>query len=363
MSNPPNFKCFTFRSSVCFRIFSLIQGILRKLCGFLFRRAPLIIFAAVLIMSQPLISICIPGYKKPQYVVRCLESIIKQDYPNKEVVISDDSPDEDIKLAIQQFTSQIDIRYYHNQAPLKTPRNWNAALDKGNGAYQILMHQDDWFHSNHALTIFHNEIVKTNADFVFCQNTAIDEHGRKIILQAIPRLLKEMSEKPNHLLLAQVIGPPSNTLLKRSVKTRYDERLIWLVDVDYYSRMLKEGFKYSYIPQHLVSIGLHEDQTTVFVRNNPGIIVKENILFAEKIGEPAFADILIYDYYWRLLRNYGMRSEEDIKKQVPGIPHVISHMLRAQKQIPLKVLQFGPASKSLMLVNFLSWKMKSRSHE
>jgi len=314
-------------------------------------------------MSQPLISICIPAYKKPQYVVRCLESIIKQDYPHREVIISDDSPDEDIKQAVQPFTSQIDIHYFRNQPPLKTPRNWNAALDHGKGQYLILMHQDDWFHSDSALTIMANELEKTHADFVFCQNTAIDEHGRKLILQAIPTLLKEMSEKPNHLLLAQVIGPPSNTLLKRTVKTRYDDRLIWLVDVDYYSRILKEGYKYSYIPQHLVSIGLHEDQTTVFVRNNPGIIVRENMLFADKITASAFADIKIYDYYWRLLRNYGIRSIDDIRKHVNVIPLVIQHMLKAQQKIPLKVLQFGPASKSLMLMNFLSWKMKPPSHE
>jgi glycosyltransferase involved in cell wall biosynthesis len=313
-------------------------------------------------MIKPLISICIPAYKKPQYVVRCLESIIKQDYKLVEVIISDDSPDEDIKVAIQPYLNQLTVKYFHNKVALKTPKNWNAALDKGTGDLLLLLHQDDWFHSEDALSTFVKGFEQSNADFVFCQNTAIDEEGNKIILQAIPSLLKEMDKKPNHLLLAQVIGPPSNTMIKRSVKIKYDERFIWLVDVDYYSRMLKAGYKYKYINRHLVSIGLHEDQTTVFCRMNSDIIFKENIWFANKLETNAFKDIYIYDYYWRLLRNYKVRSIEDIRAnnvQLSELPGVIKFMLNFQKRFPLSMLKNGIISKFLMTLNYLTWKLKS----
>jgi hypothetical protein len=113
----------------------------------------------------------------------------------------------------------------------------------------------------------------------------------------------------------------------------------------------------------LVSIGLHEDQTTVFCRTNNDIIFKENIWFANKIGMQAFNDILIYDYYWRLLRNDKIRSIKDILAnniQENEIPGVIFHMLNFQKKIPLSLLKRGLISKSLMAVSFLIWKIKSR---
>jgi glycosyltransferase involved in cell wall biosynthesis len=313
-------------------------------------------------MVQPLVSICIPAYQKPQYVVRCLESIIKQDYKHVEVVISDDSPDEDIKQAIEPYTKQLDIHYFHNQPPLRSPRNWNAALDKGRGDYLLLLHQDDWFQADYALSTFVEALKDESIDFVFCQNTAIDEDGKKVILQARPYLLKEMAEKPNHLLLAQVIGPPSNTMLRRQVDVRYDERFIWLVDVDYYTRILKKGYRYRYIDQHLVSIGLHEDQTTVFCRTNSDIIFKENIWFAGKLEPEAFRDILIYDYYWRLLRNYGIRKVEDIlanKVKREEIPPVILHMLSFQKKLSLGLLNIGPFSKAAMSMSYASWRSKN----
>jgi glycosyltransferase involved in cell wall biosynthesis len=293
-------------------------------------------------------------------VVRCLESILKQDYKSVEVIISDDSPDEDIKQVIQPFSAQLNISYFHNQPALGSPKNWNAALDKGKGAYLLLMHQDDWFHAPDALSALLKASVEHNADFVFCQNTAIDEDGKKIILQARPQLLRTMASHPNHLLLAQVIGPPSNTLLKRSVATRYDEKFIWLVDVDYYSRMLKEGYRYHYIERHLVSIGLHEDQTTVFCRLHADIIFKENIWFAGKIGAAAFHDILIFDYYWRLLRNNNIRSIEDIEAnnlKREEVPAVILHMLTFQKKIKPELLKNGPLSKSFMSLCYLGLRL------
>lgn len=313
-------------------------------------------------MFLPLISIGIPAYKKPQYVVRCLESILKQDYKRLEVIISDDSPDEDIKDAIQPYINLVDIKYYHNEPALRSPKNWNNAMDKSSGDLVLLMHQDDWFHAPDALGTYVKAFEDPAVDFVFCQNTAIDEDGRKIILQERRSLLQNMAQKPNHLLLSQIIGPPSNTMLRRSVNIRYDERFIWLVDVDYYARILKSGYKYKYIEKHLVSIGLHEDQTTVFCRTNADIIFKENIWFAGKIEKDAFSDLLIYDYYWRLLRNYKIRSIEDIQSNkvlASEIPGVILHMLQLQKKLPLSLLRNGLFSKVFMTISYSLWKAKN----
>jgi GT2 family glycosyltransferase len=160
-------------------------------------------------------------------------------------------------------------------------------------------------------------------------------------------------------VLAQVIGPPSNTMLRTSIrdKVQYDEDLIWLVDVDYYVRVLQAGIDYVYLDEHLVSIGLHEDQTTVFCRNNSEIILKENILFAYKIGENAFKDLKIYDYYWRLLRNDAVKSIEQIIASgviTEKILPLFSHMLNLQNKLPSRVLKFGASSKILMFLNYLT---------
>ncbi len=48
-----------------------------------------------LVMNFPKVSIMIPTYNQQKYIVRAIESALSQDYPNMEIVISDDnSPDE-----------------------------------------------------------------------------------------------------------------------------------------------------------------------------------------------------------------------------------------------------------------------------
>jgi glycosyltransferase involved in cell wall biosynthesis len=309
-------------------------------------------------MSEPKISICIPVYQKPEYVIRAIQSIAKQDHKNVEIILSDDSPSSDLKLAIQPYISELDIKYYHNQPALKSPINWNNALDKATGDFYMLLHQDDWLESDKALSIFLKAFSDNpSVGFVFCKNTAIQPDGQIITLQAIPSLLMDMSKRPHHILRANVIGPPSNTMLRKGIQIRYDESYIWLVDVDYYIQLLTKGYQYHYLDQHLVSIGLHEDQTTVFCRNNEDVIVKENIWFAHKLGNAAFNDVLIYDYYWRLLRNYSIRSIADLNAmgvENSKILWVIRKMLNVQMKFPLALLKIGPISKLLMFSCYLA---------
>jgi glycosyltransferase involved in cell wall biosynthesis len=314
-----------------------------------------------------MVSICIPAYKKPEFVKRVLDSLLIQSYRDLEVVISDDSPDDGVKLAIESYKNQLNIHYYQNNPSLTSPKNWNAAIDKSSGDYFMLMHQDDWFHDPQAIEKFLSTFNQNpNASFVFSRNTALKPSGEFVVLQGIPSLVHHLNDHPNRLVMAQVIGPPSNIMLKKEVKYKvsYDERFIWLVDVDYNSRLIKEGFDYAYVDEHLVTIGLHQDQTTEYVGANLDIKFRENIWFAQKIGAKSFDDWQLYDYFWRLLRNFKIRGEEDIEKnklKLADLPADLLHMYRWQIRIPYFLLKLGLTSKLLMILNYF-FHHKSRAH-
>ena len=311
-----------------------------------------------------MVSICVPAYKKPAYVVRLLEAVLLQSYKDVEVVITDDSPDDSVKIAIEPYKNQLNIQYFHNVPSLGSPMNWNKSISLSKGDHFILMHQDDWFHDPQALRIMLDTFdTNPDASFVFCKNTAQKPDGTYVVLQAIPSLPYQLKQYPNRLVLAQVMGPPSNVMLKKEVKDKvqYDERFIWFVDVDYNARLIKAGFDYAYIDQHLVTIGLHKDQTTEFVGENLDIKFRENIWFAAKMGAEAFDDWKIFDYYWRLLRNFKIRTEKDFqqnKLSIADISPVLLHMFNGQKRVPYFLLQMGLFSKIFMFLNFVIWKLK-----
>src|SRR3954463_5822686 len=144
-------------------------------------------------MHRPLISICIPAYKQPQHVERALLSIVKQTYKHVEVVVSDDSPDESVKLITDAYINQLNIKYYHHVPALKSPANWNAALDKASGELLMLLHHDDWLNTEDALVSYVQAFEEhPDVDFVFSRNTGVDKSGREYVLQAIPKLLHEL---------------------------------------------------------------------------------------------------------------------------------------------------------------------------
>src|SRR2546423_12636792 len=100
---------------------------------------------------QPLISICIPSYNEPELLERALLSIINQDYKNVEVIISDDTPDESVKKIIPEYSNRLQLSYYQNLPSLGSPKNWNAALNKGKGEYLMLLHHDDWLANSNSI--------------------------------------------------------------------------------------------------------------------------------------------------------------------------------------------------------------------
>ena len=309
-------------------------------------------------MHQQRVSICIPCYNKPDYVNRCLESIRIQTYKNIEVILSDDSNNNEIESLLIKYPD-LNIQYLHNNIPLKSPRNWNHALDAASGDLIMLLHQDDWLAEPHTIEVFVQNLSKHDIDFAFCKNIGIDEDGNKIYFQNEEKI-PDLSDFPDYLVIRCVIGPPSNVMFRQKIKIRYDENLIWLVDVDYYIRLLKSGCKYQYINKHLVNIGIHPDQTTEFVRANRSIALKENLFVANRIGRYPLYHINLYDYYWRLIRNYNIRSYgqlellEIVNKEMEK---VFSIMVKSQTKVPQKLLKNGFISKTVMFLTYLRWRL------
>jgi glycosyltransferase involved in cell wall biosynthesis len=306
---------------------------------------------------KPLVSICIPTYKQPDLLKRTLESIQRQTYKNIEIIVSDDSPDDAVSALCMQLQASLPIRYYRNEKALGSPANWNAALAKAEGAYVMLLHHDDWFLKNDALERYIN-VFATNPklDAVFSRHNPVDEKGGQTPTKLEPALIAQLKSLPDLLIRSNQVGPPSNLVLSARMLRRYDEKYIWLVDVEYYIRLLKGGVNFYFLNERLMHIGIHKDQITEFCYQHPDIIVKENIWLAAQVDKKAWQDIKFYDHYWRLLRNNKIRS----KAQLLGmgltqdqLPPVILRMIGLQKKLPSTLLRNGMISKIGMSLSYL----------
>lgn len=95
----------------------------------------------------PLISVVLATYNGAQYLPTQLDSVLQQDYPNIEIIISDDNSQDDTLAIIERYQAlhpsiQL-VRSLSNQGYIK---NFEQGCKLAKGAYVALCDQDDKWH-------------------------------------------------------------------------------------------------------------------------------------------------------------------------------------------------------------------------
>ena len=301
------------------------------------------------------ISICIPSYQRISYLERLLDSIAIQSYKNFEVVITDDSPDNSIEELLRKNKSIANVRYFKNKTALGTPENWNEAIRNANGAWIKLMHDDDWFANENSLQEFYEATLKyPNCSFIFSayNNVADNKKPQPVFLNPIGKYL--LQQNPLNIFKRQYVGNPSCTLIKKEVELLYDNQFKWVVDFEYYIRCLQKVKTFYYIDKALINVGINDTQVTQYSFRNPEIEIRENQLMIEKMGAGILRNIFVYDHYWRLYRNLGIRNANDISTYYSKPIHpLLLQMIAFQQMVPTSFLKIGIFSKLFMSGSFL----------
>jgi glycosyltransferase involved in cell wall biosynthesis len=303
---------------------------------------------------NPLVSICIPAYRQPELLERCLTSVLAQTYKRVEVLITDDSPEEDVKIVVECFRGKLNITYVKNTKPLGSPANWNEALQLAKGEYIMLLHHDDAFASEKSLAVFLSPFRQDpTPDFVFARNPTVERLSDGKPFDA--SFFFKFYRSPDLLLAGNVIGAPSNVLLKASAVEWYNTKYKWIVDIEFYIRLFRKRRRFFYIDQKLIDIGIHSGQVSNDCADNHTVLLYENISYAAE-NNLQIINGRLYDFYWRLLRNAGTRRLSQLTEtglQEAGIPSFIRQMVSVQQKFPPGVLRNGFASKALMAMSYL----------
>jgi glycosyltransferase involved in cell wall biosynthesis len=302
------------------------------------------------------ISICIPAYKRTQFLKRLLDSIAIQTYTDYDVIVSDDSPANEVEILCKLFAKKMTLKYYKNTPALGTPENWNQAIQQANGNWIKIMHDDDWFSRKDSLMKFANTIkAAPESGFIFSAYNNVYESTGKAEPVFMDRFRKRrMLENPVTLIAKNVIGPPSVVMHKNNKQHYYDKNVKWVVDMDFYIRFLQTSKPY-FVNEALINVGVNKEQVTQYTFGVPEVHLKENFYLLNKVGEKNLRNIIVFDAWWRLIRNFTVRDVNQIRSigyegRVPGL---IVRMMAFQKSIPKVILQQGIFSKLFMTACYL----------
>lgn len=125
------------------------------------------------------ISVIIPVYKVEPFLDRCVDSVLKQAYPNLEVILVDDgSPDRCGAMCDAWAQKYPSIHVIHKEnGGLSSARN--AGIEEASGEFLVFIDSDDYI-SPDMIAKLHHALVTNDADMSICNICYVDENGKSL---------------------------------------------------------------------------------------------------------------------------------------------------------------------------------------
>jgi glycosyltransferase involved in cell wall biosynthesis len=216
---------------------------------------------------EPLVTFVVPCYKLAHMLPECVNSILKQDYENFEVLIMDNcSPDRTPEVA-QSFNDPR-VKHIRNESNLGHIRNFNKGISLARGKYVWMVLVDDMLRSPHVLGRY-VDLMERNpgVGFVFCRGVELHEGKETGIARWADHGDEDHIWKDGSFFHRLI---EANRVVACSVFVRkecypkpgpYQLDLPWASDW-YVSCMIAMHFDVAYLSEPMVTVRIHEQSLT-----------------------------------------------------------------------------------------------------
>lgn len=266
---------------------------------------------------MPKVSICIPTYNNLIAFQRCLESVLIQTYKEYEVIITDDSTNDDIKNYLSTLQLTDNIHYYKNQQSLGSPENWNESIRKALGEYIKILHHDDFFTYENSLQIFVDLLDQNpETDFACVASRRYYNDSKTFgeTHQPSEQQIDGIKKNPSSLLNGNYIGAPSAVIYRNKTNLLFDKNTIWFVDIDFYYQILSKNNSIAVSDLDAISIGLGDSQITVQAENDKIINIKEFFYLLDKWQINKLKNTIFEDSAFNVLQKYNIKNKREIRE-------------------------------------------------
>ncbi len=196
----------------------------------------------------PIVTILIPVYNGSNYMREAIDSALAQTYKNIEVIVVNDGSNDGGKTREIALSYGNKIRYFEKEnGGVSTALN--LAIKEMKGEFFSWLSHDDVYYPDKILEQLKFYLSLDNPKtIIFSDEDIIDAEG-KIIQKRSLKLINERNDN-FHLLLYSHIGGCSLLIPKRAFEESgpFNESLKTTQDYDMWFRMLKNGYKFEYLP-------------------------------------------------------------------------------------------------------------------
>ena len=173
---------------------------------------------------HPLVSIMIPTYNRPELFEKTLQSALAQSYDNIEILVNDNSTNEDTSFLIRKYECDSRLKYYRNMNAKCKEDNFRPFEHTARGEYLQWCMDDDVLHRDKISMMASVMMLNPHITLVSSQRGFIDENGNflepmreTIIKEDIIGRGYKGNAIGNYMLreISNLIGEPSAALFRR----------------------------------------------------------------------------------------------------------------------------------------------------
>jgi len=210
-------------------------------------------------LMTPTVCCIIPIFNGERFLEECIESVLKQTYPQIEIICVNDGSKDRSGEILRKYLPRIQILEHPDTGNHGQAAAWNLGLEQTKAELIAFLDCDDkWYPNKIAEGV---EIFKENCEIglIYSNGHAIDEKGM-ILYQLLPDRFKEENIRGRILLDCYIRGP-SSTIVRRRIfeQTGLFREDLQSADHDMWVR-IGEVSKFRYLPMCLMGYRIHEGQ-------------------------------------------------------------------------------------------------------
>jgi glycosyltransferase involved in cell wall biosynthesis len=132
------------------------------------------------------ISICVPQYNRINYLLKSLKQIEEQEYPDIEVVVSDDCSTDDTEKEIRELQKnyKYPLVFSRNEKNLGYDRNYRKCIELASGEYCIVIGNDDTIYQPSGISLLVDFLNKNNFPELGFSNFVEDNNPNVVVERA-----------------------------------------------------------------------------------------------------------------------------------------------------------------------------------
>ncbi len=256
------------------------------------------------------VSVIVPVYNTEKYLKNCIDSLLKQNFEDYEIIVINDLSPGNAEEIIKSYNDK-KIVYIKNKTNKGIGYNRNLGIKKAKGEYVCFIDLDDYVKEDF-ISKMYNYSKENNLDLCVCDYVNVDEEGNKLKEFNLSDFCITNYEE-NNKILCEINLAPWNKLYKKDMlvknKIEFSETLKY-EDLSFVALSIKNSKKIGKINEQLNYYTIHNNSETTTRDKRVFDIFKQLDIVRDEYKSGKYLDELTVS----VLLNYTIQQRYQIDK-------------------------------------------------